>query len=151
MVPRNHPTGQGDLRACPQPGSGLRVHGEEDEGGEERSLKGTFLHGGATKKDGEPTDYDRYGEQDHLRSPQAEFEGPFEPDRDDPIAGMVSPMLAMADPKARLRLVCTPPLRALRRAVSVSAASTSNAITTPTAVGVPRRPQPRVRSPGTRP
>ncbi len=46
--------------------------------------------------------------------------------------GMVSPMLAMADPKARLRLVWIRSRLAAREAASVSGSSTSRAITTPT-------------------
>ena len=45
--------------------------------------------------------------------------------------GMVSPMLAIAEPKARLSEVCTSSRRALA-AASVSGRSTSRAITTPT-------------------
>ena len=48
------------------------------------------------------------------------------------MAGMVSPMLAMADPKARLRLVWIRSRLAAREAASVSGSSTSRAITTPT-------------------
>ena len=42
-------------------------------------------------------------------------------------------MLAIAEPSARLKLVCTRSRRALRTAASVSGSSTSSAITTPTA------------------
>ena len=49
------------------------------------------------------------------------------------IAGIVSPMLAIAEPSARLKLVCTRSRRALRTAASVSGSSTSSAMTTPTA------------------
>ena len=48
------------------------------------------------------------------------------------MAGMVSPMLAMAEPKARLRLVWIRSRRAARLAASVSGSNTSSAITTPT-------------------
>ena len=48
------------------------------------------------------------------------------------MAGMVSPMLAMAEPKARLRLTWTWLRRAERTAEIVSGSSTSRAITTPT-------------------
>ena len=48
------------------------------------------------------------------------------------IAGIVSPMLAIAEPSARLKLVCMRSRRALRTAASVSGSSTSSAITTPT-------------------
>jgi hypothetical protein len=48
------------------------------------------------------------------------------------IAGMVSPMLAMAEPRARLRLVWMRSRSAFRDAASVSGSSTSSAITTPT-------------------
>ncbi len=48
------------------------------------------------------------------------------------MAGMVSPMLAMAEPKARLRLVWIRSRRAARAAASVSGSNTSSAITTPT-------------------
>src|SRR5215207_9993270 len=51
------------------------------------------------------------------------------------IAGMVSPMLAIAEPKARLRLVCKRSRRAARVAASVSGSNTSRAITTPTKDG----------------
>ena len=51
------------------------------------------------------------------------------------IAGIVSPMLAIAEPNARLRLVCTRSWRASRTAASVSGSSTSSAMTTPTADG----------------
>ena len=42
-------------------------------------------------------------------------------------------MLAIAEPSARLKLVCMRSRRALRTAASVSGSSTSSAITTPTA------------------
>ena len=48
------------------------------------------------------------------------------------IAGMVSPMLAMAEPNARLRLVWIRSRRAAAAAASVSGSRTSKAITTPT-------------------
>jgi hypothetical protein len=50
-------------------------------------------------------------------------------------AGMVRPMLAIAEPKARLRLVCKRSRRAARVAARVSGSSTSRAITTPTKDG----------------
>ncbi|CKT98817.1 Uncharacterised protein [Mycobacterium tuberculosis] len=48
------------------------------------------------------------------------------------MVGMVSPILAIAEPYARLRLVCRRPCRAARAAASVSGNSTSVAMTTPT-------------------
>ena len=45
---------------------------------------------------------------------------------------MVRPMLAIAEPSARFRLVCTRSRRAARTAAMVSGSSTSSAITTPT-------------------
>ena len=48
------------------------------------------------------------------------------------MAGMVSPMLAIAEPKARLRLTWTWLRRAERTAEIVSGRSTSSAMTTPT-------------------
>lgn len=47
-------------------------------------------------------------------------------------AGTVRPMLAMAEPRARFRLVCTRSRRAERRAAMVSGSSTSRAMITPT-------------------
>src|SRR5580658_4932962 len=53
-------------------------------------------------------------------------------------AGMVSPMLASADPNARLRLVCRRFARAARSAASPSGSSTMPAMITPTsAFGAP--------------
>jgi hypothetical protein len=48
------------------------------------------------------------------------------------IAGIVSPMLAMAEPKAGLRLICIRPRRAARTAASVSRNNMSIAMITPT-------------------
>jgi hypothetical protein len=48
------------------------------------------------------------------------------------IAGMVRPMLAIAEPSARLRLVCMRSRAAARTAAIVSGSRTSRAITTPT-------------------
>ncbi len=50
-------------------------------------------------------------------------------------AGMVRPMLAMAEPSARLRLICTRLRRAALTAARVSGASTRMAMTTPTKDG----------------
>ena len=50
-------------------------------------------------------------------------------------AGMVRPMLAMAEPSARLRLICTRLRRAALTAASVSGARTRMAMTTPTKDG----------------
>ena len=50
-------------------------------------------------------------------------------------AGIVRPMLASAEPSARLRLVCSRSARAARSAAQVSGASTSMAMTMPTTVG----------------
>lgn len=48
------------------------------------------------------------------------------------IVGMVSPMLAIAEPYARFRLIWMRPFRADRAAASVSGSSTSAAMITPT-------------------
>ena len=48
------------------------------------------------------------------------------------MAGMVRPMLAIAEPSARFRLVCTRSRRAARTAARVSGSSTSRAMITPT-------------------
>ena len=51
------------------------------------------------------------------------------------MAGIVSPMLAIAEPSARLRLTWMRSRRALLTAVTASGSSTTRAITTPTADG----------------
>ena len=51
------------------------------------------------------------------------------------MAGMVSPILAIADPRARFRLVWIRSRRAARAAASVSGINTSKAMTTPTKEG----------------
>jgi len=64
--------------------------------------------------------------------PRPSTSGPLSQIEASAITGMVSPMLAIAEPYARFRLVWMRPWRAARAAARVSGSSTSAAITTPT-------------------
>ena len=95
------------------------VEGQEQEGGEDREMDAAFLEGGPAGEDGEPAHHHGEGQQDHLGRAEAEDQRPLQPDGGDGDRRDGSPILAMAEPKARLKLVCTRSRRALRTAASV--------------------------------
>ena len=98
----------------------------------------------------ERADRRRDREEHHLRRAEPEHELPVEPDRRDrDAAGIVSPMLAIAEPSARLKLVWTCPRCALRTAASASGEQDEQGDRDPD--GRQRRagsPRPRPRSVG---
>ena len=82
------------------------LDGQEQERGEQRQVHATLEADCATGHDGEDADDDGQTEQHDLDLAQPEESGPSSQMEAIAMAGMVSPMLAIAEPRARLRLVC---------------------------------------------
>ena len=112
----------------------LPVEREEEERPEEDEVHAGLLERCPPREDGERRDDDGDREEDHLHRAETEDERAVEPDRGDgDRRNRRGAMLAIAEPNARLKLVCTRSWRALRNAASVSGNRTRSAITTPTA------------------
>ena len=122
---------------APRPGPGRSAYGlkaRKRKAARTHQVDAALLQGGAPRQQGQRADH--RGERRAATiwvEPRPSTSGPSSQIEAIAIAGMVSPMLAIAEPKPRLRLIWTRPRRALRAAAKVSGASTSRAITTPTA------------------
>ena len=115
------------------PASRSGADGEEEEGGEQDQVDAALQQRRPARDHGQHADHHGQREQRPSGCARGRAAAARRSQIDaTAIAGMVRPMLAIAEPSARLRLVWTRSRRAARTAASVSGSSTSSAITTPT-------------------